>query len=162
MIQTMIRRIPEGYFATAPAGENGHHDFLRIKTQQGKRSHWNGALTVQTLHGDKWSDPAIAFWPSERISVYREPVIEMVMLILQDYKTAGLRYAIMLEKCMRCGKQLTDDRSRHYLVGPECENKHEYTWPIAFADEWNEATFEQLRHVGKQYNQHHQHLGQAA
>lgn len=164
IIATMVRLIPEGYYATAPDGDDRHNDFVRIVTQKGKRSHWQGALTVQTQHSDRWSDPRIAFWPSGSVSTYDggQSCIGMVQEIVADYKTAALRYSILNTRCMRCGAKLTDDRSKHYLVGPECERLHHYIWPIIFADEWNDANFEQLRHVGKPYNQHHKSLGRKA
>lgn len=164
ILKTMVPLIPEGYYATAPDGENRHNDFVRIVTQHGKRSHWKGALTIQTQHSDRWSDPRIVFWPSGKVSLYDggQSCIGMVQEIVSDYKTAALRYSILNTRCMRCGAKLTDDRSKHYLVGPECESKHGYVWPIEFADEWNEATFEQLRHTGKSYNQHHKSLNRKA
>lgn len=145
LIEGMIDMIPEGYYATAADGEGAHVDFVRItRVTKPTRKYPVGTLKIQTQHSDLWQ-VALVHWPSGYWSIYKPSVIPMVLLVIADYKTCARRYAIELQSCMRCNKQLTDDRSRHYLVGPECENKHHFTWPIAYADEQNGGlSFEQL------------------
>ena len=150
MIGSMLDIVPDGYYATAPQGEGGHVDFLRFThvTKSTKRIP-AGTLKIQTQHSEQWME-ALVRWPSGKWSVYKQSAIEMVMLVIADYKTCARRYAIEVQACMRCNKQLTDDRSRHYLVGPECETKHGFTWPIAYADEQNDGlSYEQLVARGK-------------
>jgi hypothetical protein len=150
MIGSMLEMVPDGYYATAPQGEGGHVDFLRFThvTKSTKRIP-AGTLKIQTQHSDLWME-ALVRWPNGNWSVYKQSAIEMVMLVIADYKTCARRYAIEVQACMRCNKKLTDDRSRHYLVGPECETKHGFTWPIAYADEQNDGlSFEELVARGK-------------
>lgn len=158
LINSMIDLIPEGYYATAPSGENREVDFVRIVTMKSKASRYNGSLVVQTQHSDAWEVRLVRWKGSGEWSVYQHAAIDFVMEILADYKTCGMRYSIMLQRCMRCGKQLTDERSRHYLVGPECETKYNFIWPIVVADDLNGRTFEELRNLSLPYNQHHEKL----
>lgn len=161
MITGMVQMIPEGYYATAPNGENGHCDFVRIHTSKSRKSRYYNSLVIQTQHSDKWEVRMVLWSGTGKWSVYSPRVIDYLMEIVSDYKSCGIRYAVMLKHCMRCNKELTDDRSRHYLVGPECETKHKFNWPVLMADELNEKSFETLRHLGLPYNQHHPTLGAA-
>lgn len=157
LVEGLMDMVPNGYYATAPEGEDRHVDFVRItRPTKGK---YRGAYKVQTLHGEVWRDAAI-MWPgSARYWTFpKRNSVEMLLHIFSDYKTCAMRYAIMRQSCLSCGKTLTDDRSRHYLVGPICDKKHGFTWPIDFADEFNEMDFEDLQRYGKPYNQHHESL----
>lgn len=140
IIKGMIDMIPEGYYAAQ--NDTGHVDFLRLSRPT--KGEFRNAVKVQTQHSEKWQN-ALVLWPSGQWSVYRWNAVDIITLVVVDYKTCARRYAIELQSCMRCNKLLTDDRSRHYLVGPECETKHNFTWPIAYADEQNGGmSFEQL------------------
>lgn len=139
MISGMLSMVPDGYYATAPQGEGGHVDFLMFKhVEKATKRIPAGTLKIQTQHSEHWME-ALVQWPSGTWSVHKPSVIEQVLLVIADYKTCARRYAIEVQACMRCNKTLTDDRSRHYLVGPECETKHGFTWPIAYADEQNDG-----------------------
>jgi hypothetical protein len=40
---------------------------------------------------------------------------------------------------------LTDDRSRHYLIGPDCDDKPQWKWVIEEVDDKNDGlSYEQL------------------
>jgi hypothetical protein len=161
MIDGLISMVPEGYYATDKDGDGTHIDYLYIgEEKHGKR--FKGHLVVKTQHSDEWVARMVKWKETGKWSVYPmaygRDVIEIVLMVLGDYKTCARRYAIETQRCMRCGKKLTDDRSRHYLVGPECESKHGFTWPIAFADEQNGMTFEQLVARGMDTRKHHEDL----
>lgn len=145
MIKGMIDFIPDGYYATAKDGEGGHVDFLRIKrTTKATRRLPAGVLKIQTQHSERWED-ALLLYPSGRWYVFRRAAIEMVLLVIADHKTCARRYGIEVQACQRCNKTLTDDRSRHYLIGPECEQKHGGAMVIEEVDDLNDGlSFEQL------------------
>lgn len=144
LLKGMIDMVPEGYYATRP-DENNHVDFLAIrKVTKPTKKFPVGTAKFQSQHSERWEEELV-LWPSGQWSVYNHRYISVIMEVVADYKTCAQRYSIELQRCMRCNTELTDDRSRHYLVGPECETKHGFTWPIAYADEMNGGlSFEQL------------------
>lgn len=142
MVKGMLDLVPDGYYAAAPDGPGGHVDFVRISRPT--KGRFKGSLKVQTQHSEVWKE-ALILWPSGQWSVYRRSAVDTLLLVIADTKTCAKRYGIEVQACMRCNKALTDDRSRHYLVGPECETKHGFTWPIEEADEANNGmSYEQL------------------
>lgn len=123
MLKVLIASVPDGYFAVQ-AEEGAHTDFLRISRPKEHAKNFGGAIKVQTQHSDVLKT-AMAFWPSGQVSVYKNSAIGMLMLLVVDWRGAALRYAKEIGRCCRCNAQLTDDRSRHYGIGPECEQH----WP---------------------------------
>ena len=140
MIQGMLDMIPDGFYATQEH-DGATVDFIRInRPTSGKMKN---SLKVQTQHSERW-DNALVWWAgSGKWSCYNSRAIPMIMLVLGDHKSCARRYSIELQRCARCGKELTDDRSRHYLIGPECE-KHR-PWAIEEVDDRNDGlSFEQM------------------
>ena len=121
MFSTMLARIPEGYYAL-DLGEG-----LRfIRVSRPTRGDYAGTMKVQTIHGQSLR----LVWLLRRtgtMSVYdRSFDIEAhILTLIADHKKAAWEYAKKIGKCARCNTRLTDPRSRHYGIGPECE-KH---WP---------------------------------
>lgn len=146
LIDGMIDMIPEGRYATAPEGEGGHIDFVRIvRIKNRTRKYPAGTLKIQTQHSEVWRTDAVRWPDSMEWSVYRSNVIPMVLLVIADHRTCGRRYGIEKQCCQICGKQLTDDRSRHYLIGPECETHGNNFKVLEEVDDINDGlTFEQL------------------
>lgn len=132
MIAGLIDAIPDGYFAVEEY-DGGHVDFMRISRP--KRNKYAGSIKIQTQHGDRLEVRA-AKWPSGTLSIYDQRVVRMLLLLVADYRTASMRYARKLGRCCRCNAELTDDRSRHYGIGPECEKV--FPWVIEEVDA-NEA-----------------------
>jgi hypothetical protein len=129
MIAGLLPVIKDGYYAVHEY-EGGHVDFLRVSRP--KKHKWNGCIKIQTVHGSVGGvklkgEPIAALWPSGSFSVYdRSGAPErMLMLLVADPTAALRRYAKLLGHCCRCNASLTDDRSRHYGIGPECEKY----WP---------------------------------
>jgi hypothetical protein len=146
LIKGMIDMVSDGYYATAHEGEGRHVDFIRISRPQ--RGKYRGSIKIQTQHSDVWKE-AIVGWPSGKWSVYRNPAIDILMQVIADPKSCSLRYAIEVQSCCICNKALTDDRSRHYLVGPVCDKKPYGERLVQKVDELNGGlTFEQLWNAG--------------
>lgn len=142
MIEGLLSMVPDGYYATAPDGEGGHVDFIRLSRPT--RGKFDGAVKVQTQHSDRWEE-ALVRWPSGQWSIYKRNVIDTLMLVIQDHRLCAMRYAIKFKSCCVCNTGLTDDRSRHYLIGPVCDQKPQWRYKIEEVDDINGGlSFEQL------------------
>lgn len=109
--------IPDGYYAI-DLGDGSPIKYLRIDlVTHGTKK---GARKVQTIHGDMLDDAWVK-WPSGKISVYKTGIEDLILAAMVDHMGAMRRYAKTIGRCCRCGKRLTDERSRHYGIGPECE-----------------------------------------
>jgi hypothetical protein len=130
----MLSSVPDGYYAWTP--DDRPLTFLRIKTHKSRHSRWNGCRTVQTQHGPNWSEPRFVIrrdgsvWMPNR----NDAVIQDVLIgLICSYKQCAKTYARELGRCMRCNLELTDERSRHYGIGPDCEKI--WTWVVPEKDE---------------------------
>jgi hypothetical protein len=129
MIAGLLTMVPDGYYAVHEH-EGGHVDFIRISRP--KKNRYAGSIKVQTVMGS-WgnvrlkAEPDAALWPSGTLSVYDRSghTEDKLLLLVADYNGARRRYAQKIGNCCRCNASLTDDKSRHYGIGPECV-KH---WP---------------------------------
>lgn len=134
-VKVMLSSISPGYYAVQ-AEEGAEIFFLRIS--QPKNGKYKGAIKVQSLHGTASSKPrsedALVLFPTGKyyfMAKYfsdhfrRERLIEAIMLLVTDAWGAQRRYSEKIGRCCRCNAALTDERSRHYGIGPECEKY----WP---------------------------------
>jgi len=133
----MLELIPDGYYAVRPDIETPL-TFVRISRPG--RGKWKGWLKVQTQHSealcDRW------FWnmsntdPRTNVRSYGslpfgpklaggQSIEDVILLIIVDHRKAGRQYAAEIGKCHFCNKALTDERSRWYGFGPECEKSAE-------------------------------------
>lgn len=137
----MLNMVPNGYFAVQK-DENTALTFLRLsRPAKGK---YKDAVKLQTQHSETLKSLLIV-WPSGKVwKNFNKPALEYVELLVTGHREAAKKYARETHHCMSCGKQLTDPRSRHYGVGPECEVEKDYGWLIAEIDEENGASFETL------------------
>lgn len=119
--EVMVRGIRDGRYAVKVDTD---HVFIRMSHPTHGKS--KGCTILQTQHSDFYK-PLITFYPTGSLAVFqRSPRIEQALLMIAaDPYTAALAYGKELGCCSRCGRELTDERSRHYSIGPECE-KH---WP---------------------------------
>jgi hypothetical protein len=139
LIGGLLASVPDGYFAVQDH-EGGQVTFMRLSTPPNGK--FRGSRKLQTAHGSAYGLKLVdtsALWPSGKWSFYKRDegtVIEWLMMLVADHQTAALRYAQKIGKCCRCNASLTDERSRHYGIGPECE-KH-WPWVLTRVDERNE------------------------
>lgn len=116
----MLKNIPDGRYA-ARQDDNDEYDFFRVSRP--KSGNYRGALKIQTQHSDVLRD-ALVIWPSGRVSLYQPIIQNNLLLAILDPRTAGIRYGRHIGHCMKCGKTLTDNRSRYYGIGPDCEKDY--------------------------------------
>lgn len=124
----MVENMREGRYAVpipgAAGDEKDRHIFLRVwRPKSGKRK---DQLLIRTQHSDDYRD-FITIYPGGRVwfAKLTDQLDMALMMIAADPYTAIMKYAEILKVCGRCGKQLTDERSRWYGIGPECEQH----WP---------------------------------
>ena len=153
MVEGLLPSIPEGYYAVqADSGED--IIFLRLsrpKHTARRSNRYAGSTKIQTQHGPRLQIDAV-WWPSGNWSFYNYSqsfMVDQLMLLIADHFTAAMRYAHKLNKCCRCNAELTDARSRHYGIGPECETKNGWGWVLDRVDALHDGrTFAQLLHAG--------------
>lgn len=127
MLKGLFSVVPTGYFAV-----QGEESLVFIRVSQPKSGVYKGTTKIQTQHSDDLID-RVWIWPSGQWKVKSPWIIDVLMVLVVDYQTAAMRYAHEIGKCMRCNKALTDERSRHYGIGPDCEQV--WTWVIPTVDE---------------------------
>lgn len=124
--RAMVEAMRDGRYAVSPEGgeEFSQHVFVRVsRPKHGKRK---GCLVIQTQHSDDYR-PLLIIWPSGGVTFFQtaDRIDMALLLVAADPFTSALKYAHIKKVCSRCGKQLTDARSRYYGIGPECEKY----WP---------------------------------
>jgi hypothetical protein len=149
VVLQLLDILPDGYYAWTPALD-ADVTFLRVKRYPvTSKNQWRGSVLVQTQHSDELI-PAWVLWPSGRISKYRSghsgiDIETVINGLIVDHKAAAHRYAMLKGNCCICNKELTDPRSRHYGIGPDCEKTHQYI--INEVDSSNDDTpWERLAH----------------
>lgn len=137
----MLDSLPDGYYAWTP-DIDANVTFLRVKRYPSSaKNRFAGSVLVQTQHSDELL-PAWVLWPSKRISRYRNgrnnfDIETVINALIVDYRACAMRYAQLKGNCCICNKELTDPRSRHYGIGPDCEKTH--GWVITEVDENNDG-----------------------
>lgn len=142
MAKAMFDMVPDGYYAVTN-GDNPLKFFRvnTIRTQRG-RGLPAGTRKIDTQHSEEWI-PRVTVYPDGRWHMRPGFSAEDVLILVADYEDAAYRYGREIGQCARCNKTLTDERSRHYAIGPECE-KH-WPWMIEKIDLKNDGlTYEQL------------------
>jgi hypothetical protein len=131
----MLRDIEDGRYAVDPAGGD-NYTFIRVsRPKHGKH---RGAIKVQTQHSDDLIT-RVLIYPSGMVVWRMESLVELILIIAVNKTACSVAYGRKIGRCCRCGKTLTDERSRHYGIGPECEQH----WPHIIEE------VDQLEELGK-------------
>lgn len=147
IIDNLLGDLPNGYFAVQKE-DGANITFLRVSRP--KHGNYKDAVKVQTIHGPNMADAWVYHQNRDRLFIKHgaAPAIEEnIMLVFTDWQAAAMRYARLIGKCARCNLRLTDDRSRHYGIGPICDKV--WTSYIERVDEQEGGSFEHLRSIGK-------------
>lgn len=123
----MLKAVEDGYYAVQPDSTTPH-TFFRISRP--KSGNYRGQIKVQTQHGPELK-MCMVVRANDSVYVWDKSVEDQLLLVVVDQRGAAIEYAEKIGKCMRCNTELTDERSRWYGIGPECE-KH---WPWAVPEQ---------------------------
>lgn len=117
LLNGLLEGVRDGYYAVQ-SDDSDPLTFLRVSRP--KSGQFEGSVKIQTQHSEELKLAACK-WKSGYWSVYRKSVIDRLLILVLDPTKAGMKYAQELGHCLRCNKELTDERSRFYGIGPECE-----------------------------------------
>lgn len=117
----LLLMIKDGYYA---ARRDDESPVIFFKVTRPTLGNYKGAFKVMTQHSEQWK-LAYVYWPSKRETVVRSDIKELMLLVMANMPKAAAFYAFEKNRCQICGKELTDDRSRYYGIGPDCETRHQ-------------------------------------
>lgn len=119
----MVERLAtfEARYATRP-DQSVPYTFMRVwLPKSGKRK---GQLIIRTQHSDSYMDALVILANGNSLHPNAgERFDTALMIACADPITSTMNYAREKGVCGSCGKTLTDERSRYYGIGPECERK---------------------------------------
>jgi hypothetical protein len=117
----MLETLPIGYYAVQQ-DTSKPMTFMRCSRDWNKKH--MGWMKIQTQHGEELM-PALTMAPVHQLYWYNMSIEMDLLLACVDPVQAAVRYGQEIGRCCRCNKELTDERSRWYSIGPECEQH----WP---------------------------------
>ncbi|QFG08568.1 hypothetical protein PBI_ASERPROCKY_82 [Gordonia phage ASerpRocky] len=122
----MVSQITDGRYAVT-ADDNTETIFLRKTSHKSnaKNTRMAGATVLQHRIAEDWNSHTV-YWPSGQVSQYSNSYKGTILpeawaQVFVDPQGAAHRFAEREHRCCSCGTNLTDARSRHYGIGPECE-----------------------------------------
>ena len=142
MLNTLIESLPDGRYAIR---EDESVEFVFLRVKRHTRGKLAGCLTIQTQHSERLDRAGIR-WSAGWWNWSKPWVIDKMLLVCVDPKQAAYNYAKALNRCGICGKLLTDERSRWYGIGPDCETGH-FSHIEWVDDQHDGKSYEQLRFV---------------
>src|SRR6478672_1718439 len=137
-VKAMLMNVDSGYYAVRTV-DGSDDDIFFMRVSRPKSGNGAGGLKLQSVHGgagagfserDKpvfkdgliiWPSGSYTFYDRYRQAHWQEVMVDSVMKLVTDTFGAARLYSEKIKHCCRCNKALTDDRSRHYGIGPECE-----------------------------------------
>jgi hypothetical protein len=114
----------DGYYALR-RGDTADIDFIRISRP--KKGALANAFQAQTQHSDQLRGAMVHYeykkaYRANGVVIYHPGIDDKLFDVLQTLNDCRKLYAKEKVRCFRCGKKLTQARSRWYGFGPECEN----------------------------------------
>lgn len=125
-LRKMLLSTKDGRYAVRP-DENTAWTFIRLSRP--KNGRLKGMLKVQLQASEAYLPIASLSTATSYVNVWDKRWMSHLMLLVCDPTTAAYEYGRALKRCSRCYKELTDHRSIHYAIGPECEKY----WPEVIA-----------------------------
>jgi hypothetical protein len=128
--RAMVDLVENGYYAVRKDKDS---DWVFLRVSRPDFGQYKDCVKVQTQHGETLKLVFLVYPGSRGYSVMNGQVKDLVITLVVNPKMAAVQYGREVGQCCRCGKPLTDKRSRHYGIGPECEKY----WPeiIELVDE---------------------------
>lgn len=116
--EPMVRNIRKGRYCVE-LGANMRKFFKVDPDWKGKK--YKGATVISSQHSESFK-VCLVLWPDGTHTILRNDGLDQCLLMIAaDPYTCKIRYGQEMGTCCNCGKKLTDDRSRWYGIGPECE-----------------------------------------
>lgn len=121
----MVDKITDGRYAIT-ADDNTETIFLRKYTyKDDAKNRFAGCSLLQHRIAEEWHNHTV-YWPSGKLTRISHSYKGMEFpeawaQVFADPQDAAHRFAEREHRCCSCGTNLTDARSRHYGIGPECE-----------------------------------------
>lgn len=142
LIDPMLEAVPDGYFAVEQDEKPLTFIRLHLRTH-GRRK---GFRILQTQHSDDLVVRAFKYPNGDWWFIDREKtVVDLLIALVANHQRFAVLYGQTIGKCCRCGKTLTDERSRHYGIGPECEGK--LPWVIELVNNQHDGkSYEELQY----------------
>lgn len=124
--RAMVEAFRDGRYAVEVTLPNQPRDWVFIRVARPKTGKQAGNLILQTQHSDFYK-PLLTIYPTGGVYFWQqsEKLDMALMMIAADPFTSAINYGRELGCCSRCARELTDERSRYYSIGPECEKY----WP---------------------------------
>jgi len=135
--------LDDGYYALR-VGDTGKINFFRISRPQ--KGAFKDSFKVQTQHSDLLKLALVHYrylaqpYNAAAVRVFRYGVEKELLEIVSSKTECQLLYALETHHCFQCGKRLTDERSRWYGFGPDCEKDLGYMKMIV--EEQKGSTYE--------------------
>jgi hypothetical protein len=121
----MLNLLSWGYYAVREDSLSPYRFYYVSRPTHGQ---YKDAVKVQMQHGSGYGEgrwtPAYVAWPSKHVSVYDRRQKDHVMIMIATQNEAMRAYSQEIGRCCRCNAVLTDERSRYYGIGPECEKSN--------------------------------------
>lgn len=127
-LSAMLMNTKDGRYAVKMHADD---PFKFIRLSRPNRGKARDYLKIQSQHAEALASVGLihtSLEPRKRY-LYAPSYIPYLRMLACDPTTAAMDYGREMRRCSRCGIQLTDDKSRWFSIGPECE-KH---WPDIIA-----------------------------
>lgn len=150
LVKGLLDFVPDGYYAVQPdPADDKHCEFYRIdRPKPTAKSKWRGFTKIQRQIGSGYGtrlDFVATVSPAGNWHFYRWQTrkldIENLKSLVADWRGCAMLYHEKIGTCMCCNATLTDDRSRWYGIGPECEKKTSWAWVIETVDDSDKGSF---------------------
>jgi hypothetical protein len=134
----MLLLVPDGRYAVR---QDSNHPYVFFRVSRPKNGNFAGMFKVQTQHGEDYKLNMTVSLKTNKVYMYDKRWENDLLLVCVDWNGAGIAYGQELGRCSICGKELTDERSRWYGIGPDCETRHPHRIELVDASPKGPFTF---------------------
>jgi Family of unknown function (DUF6011) len=127
-LAAMLLATKDGRYAVK-LNESDPFRFYRLSRPKNGKA--KGYLKIQSQHAESLAFVGMIHTNGQASLrfLHQYDALPYLRLLACDPTTAAMDYGKEYKRCSRCGIQLTDDRSRWFAIGPECEKY----WPDIIA-----------------------------
>ncbi|AER26620.1 hypothetical protein GTE7_gp077 [Gordonia phage GTE7] len=117
----VLNMVPDGRYAVT-SDDGKQTVFMRLVTRK-PTSRGSERRLVQQKSSDKWLTRQTYSKSGHNFGINRihgTVIADLLTQIMMDKAGCSDRYGDRYSECVRCGRELTDDKSRYYRLGSEC------------------------------------------